>query len=492
VIPLTLDQVAEAVGGQLAPGTDGARLVSGGVTADSRDVEPGGLFLAITGERVDGHDFAAGAMAAGAAGALLSRAVDGPEGPVPGVLVDDPLAALARLASAVLARLPNLTVVALTGSSGKTSTKDLIAELLTKLGAADGETIATVGNFNNELGLPLTVLRANERTAYLVLEMGARGIGHLRYLCEIAPPRVAAVLNVGSAHVGEFGGQDQIAQAKGEIVEALPANGVAVLNADDPRVDAMDVRTRAAVVRFGLDGRADVRAHGVHLDERGRARFELRVGSDRAPVDLRLHGEHQVFNALAAAAVARAAIVGRGGTVTVGALAEALSAAEAATRWRMEVHDRADGVTVINDAYNANPESTKAALRALASIAGAAKPPRRGWAVLGEMLELGDTSAEQHEEIGRFAAELGVNRVVVVGEGAEPIHTGAVRRGSSGAESVMVANPDAALALLREQVRAGDVVLVKASRDIGLRRVGDELLADDPAGAPTPVEGVGA
>jgi UDP-N-acetylmuramoyl-tripeptide--D-alanyl-D-alanine ligase len=493
VIPLTLAELAEitaAVGGRLAPGTDGAIRVTAPATVDSRTVEPGGLFVALPGEHADGHDFAARAVAAGAAGVLATRDVG-----VPAVLVDDGagVTALGALARHVVGALPKTTVTALTGSSGKTSTKDLLAQVLEHVDGASGDVVATAASFNNEIGLPLTVLRATPATAHLVLEMGARGVGHIAYLCGVAPPRVAGVLNIGTAHVGGFGDRAGIARAKGEIVEALPGDGAAVLFADDPLTRSLAARTKAPVTFFGrsADGLgpvassgprrddADVRAENVRLDAACRAEFDLCVGGaggDRAPVRLRLVGEHQVDNALAAAAFARAAVRVRGGDVGAAQLADALSAAEPRSRWRMEVTDRADGVTIINDAYNANPESMRAGLKALAVMARNRPPGARSWAVLGEMLELGAAAREKHDAVGRLAVRLDVNRLVVVGEGAAHIHNGAALEGSWGAESVKVADPDAAIALLRRELRAGDVVLVKASHSVGLERVAEALL----------------
>jgi UDP-N-acetylmuramoyl-tripeptide--D-alanyl-D-alanine ligase len=477
---MTLAEIAAAVGGALAPGADGTRTVTGPVTVDSRTVEPGGLFAAFVGEHADGHDFAAEAVSQGAAGALATRDTG-----VPAVLVDDVQEALGRLARAVLNRLPDAVVIGLTGSSGKTSTKDMLGQVL----SAHGATIAPAGSRNNEIGLPLTVLRADEGTRYLVLEMGSRGVGHLKYLCEIAPPRVGLVLNVGSAHVGEFGSKEQTALAKGELVEALPADGLAVLNADDPLVAPMSSRTAARVATFGRSPDADVRATDVELGADGRPGFLLHADAygAPAPVRLRLVGEHQVSNALAVAAAA----LGVG--VPLEAVARELSAAAPLSGGRMAVSERSDGVVVIDDAYNANPDSVRAALKALAALARA-RHGARAWAVLGPMLELGERSGEEHDAIGRLAVRLRIDRLVAVGEGAARIHAGASHEGSWGEESVMVADPDAALALVRAELRPGDVVLVKASNSIGLGRIARALLDEGAAAASarpegTPVEG---
>lgn len=487
MIPLTLAEVAAATGGRLVGGADGASVVTGTVVADSRQVTPGGLFVALPGARVDGHRFAGAAFEAGAVAAVGVREVGGPV-----VLVDDPLIAIGRLARAVVDRAvvdraTGLAVVGVTGSSGKTSTKDLLAAVL----AAAGPTVAPAGSFNNELGLPLTALQVDAATRFLVAEMGARNPGNITYLCGITPPRIAVVLNVGAAHAGVFGTIEVTARTKAELVAALPADGVAVLNADDPRVAAMADLTAARVVRVGRGEGSDVRAVDVRLDEQARARFRLVTAAGQAQVALRLHGEHHVGNALAAAAVGLEAGLG------VERVAELLSAAEPSSRWRMDVRTRPDGVTVVNDAYNANPDSMHAALRALAAMGatgaasdgpgpgrsdgpGPGRGPRRTWAVLGEMLELGESSDAEHAAAGAGAVALGVTRVVGVGSGAgRRIAEGAGDRGS------WVPGVDEALALLAEQVAPGDVVLVKASRAVGLEVVGERLLtAGTPARGP--------
>ena len=473
MIALSLAEVAQAVTGRLDAVEVPATPVTA-VTIDSRAVARGALFVALAGTWVDGHDFAAAAVAAGAVGVLAARPVG-----VPAVVVDDGdagvVAALGRLAREVLGRLPGTTVIGITGSSGKTSTKDLLAGMLCRL----GPTVAAAGSYNNDLGHPLTVLRAESDTRFLVLECSARGLGHLTRLARIAPPDIAVVLNVGSAHLGEFGSREAIARAKAELVEALPADGLAVLNADDPQVAAMASRTAARVLRVGRSAATDVRADDVVLDAAGRASFTLTTAEFAARVQLQLYGEHQVDNALAAAAVALA--VGMPATE----VASALAAAAPVSRWRMEVAERADGVTVVNDAYNANPESMRAALKALAAMsAGGA---RRTWAVLGAMGELGDAAAAEHDALGRLAVRLNVSRLVAVGPQARLIHAGAALEGSWANESVAVPDAAAALALLRAELEPGDVVLVKASRAAGLERLATALLADWP-----PTVGLGA
>jgi UDP-N-acetylmuramoyl-tripeptide--D-alanyl-D-alanine ligase len=311
--------------------------------------------------------------------------------------------------------------------------------------------------------------------------MGARGIGHIRHLTEIAPPRIGVVLNVGSAHLGEFGTRDAIAQTKGELVEALPAaadGGLAVLNADDPLVAAMAARTSARVITFGEAGTADVRASDITVDHLDRPSFMLHLGSESAQVQLRLVGAHHVSNALAAAAVS--AEVG----LSLAQIVDGLAHASAASRWRMEPTERADGVLIINDAYNANPESMRAALKALASVARARRARGgRSFAVLGPMAELGESAPAEHDALGRLAVRLDISQVIAVGEAARPIQHGAALEGSWNGESRWVPDSDAAIALLRDELRPGDVVLVKASRAASLERVALAIAQDAIAGS---------
>ncbi|MFF2202936.1 UDP-N-acetylmuramoyl-tripeptide--D-alanyl-D-alanine ligase [Streptomyces sp. NPDC058145] len=457
MIALSLAEIAEVVGGQKHDIPDPSVQVTGPVVRDSREVVPGSLFVAFVGERADGHDYARAVVGAGAVAVLASRPVG-----VPAIVVEDVQAALGALARHVVRSL-GATLVALTGSAGKTSTKDLIAQVLRR----KAPTVFTPGSLNNEIGLPLTALSATAETRFLVLEMGARGIGHIRYLAGLTPPRIGLVLNVGTAHIGEFGGREQIAQAKGELVEALPEDGAAILNADDPLVRAMASRTKAKVVLFGESAEADVRAENVRLTDSGQPAFRLHTPSGASDVTMRLYGEHHVSNALAAAAVAHEL------GMSAEEIATALSEAGSLSRWRMEVTERPDGVTIVNDAYNANPESMRAALRALAAMGKG----RRTWAVLGKMAELGDEALAEHDAVGRLAVRLNVSKLVAVG-GIEAswLQLGAYNEGSWGEESVHVSDAQAAVDLLRSELRPGDVVLVKASRSVGLEGVAQALL----------------
>ena len=487
MIDLTVARIAEIVGGRLcdiSPAEAETTHVTGTVEFDSRAVTQGGLFLALPGARSDGHDFAPAAVASGAAAVLAARPVGVPAIVVPpappadaraGLLEHDAdgsgaavLAALGRLAGAVAEDLTQrgLRIVGITGSSGKTSTKDLIAAVLRPL----GEVIAPPGSFNNELGHPWTVLRAGEGTDFLVLEMSARHRGNIAALAAIAPPSIAAVLNVGTAHLGEFGSREAIAATKGELVEALSPSGVAILNADDAAVAAMASRTSARVVTVGRAPTAQIRADDVVLDELARPGFTLRAPAGSVHVQLAVHGEHQVGNALTAAAV------GLECGASLQQVAAALAGAAPASRHRMEVVTRPDGVTVINDAYNANPDSMRAGLQALAVMAR--NGGHRSWAVLGEMGELGEDSITEHDRVGRLAVRLDISRLVVVGTGRpmSAMHHGAVMEGSWGSESTMVPDADAALELLRAELSPGDVVLVKASNAAGLGAMAEALV----------------
>jgi UDP-N-acetylmuramoyl-tripeptide--D-alanyl-D-alanine ligase len=466
VQPTSVSVIADVVGGVLTDVPDLAAVVDAPVVFDSREAQPGALFAALVGENSDGHTYAKAAVDAGAVAVLATRPVG-----VPAIVVDDVLAALGRLAQHLVRGLEQTVIVGITGSAGKTSTKDLIAGLL----SGAGPTVATYRSFNNEIGLPVTISRADSSTAYLVLEMGARGIGHIRDLTRIAPPAVAVVTNVGTAHVGEFGGREKIAEAKGELVEALPPGGLAVLNADDPLVGAMAHRTRARVVTFGLATSATVRATDVELDGGGQPRFTLHTPEGCAPVALRLVGEHQVSNALAAAAVARE--VG----LSVEKTAELLDSATVKSPWRMEVHQRGDGVTIVNDAYNANPDSTTKALGALAAMGRGHH--QRTIAVLGRMNELGPDSRPAHEAVGRIVAHLGLDQLIAVGEEeAQWMQQAAAEAGA--ASALCMPDQDAALALLRTSLRPGDVVLVKASRGVQLQQLAQALLQPDPEADP--------
>ncbi|MGY2747183.1 UDP-N-acetylmuramoyl-tripeptide--D-alanyl-D-alanine ligase [Pseudarthrobacter sp. O4] len=487
MIAFTAAEIADLTNGRLAaePG-----ITPGSVVTDSREATAGSLYVAKPGETADGHDFVGAAFALGAVLALVEHDVADAAGRnYPAVVVEDSVLAMGALAAESVRRIrarreaegAALTVIGITGSAGKTTTKDLLAGILAEESGA-GHTVAPQGSYNGEVGVPLTVFKAGYDTRYLVIEMGATGVGHIRYLADMVRPDIGVVLGVGTAHAGEFGGVENIAVAKGELVEALPATGTAVLNLDDARVAAMAGRTGAAVLGYSSqpsrDRRSDrvgaerVRAEGVELNAAGHPEFELFLPGDSAPdgtapqhVTAKLIGAHHVSNLLAAAAAAHAA------GIPAARIAASLSAQTAASRWRMERTERADGVTVINDAYNANPESMRAALRTLADLGRG----RRTWAVLGAMLELGPDSIREHMAVGTQVVRLNISRLVVVGREARSLYVSAVNEGSWGNECVFAETAEEAYQLLQAELEPGDLVLFKSSNSIGLRHLGDRI-----------------
>jgi UDP-N-acetylmuramoyl-tripeptide--D-alanyl-D-alanine ligase len=461
VIALTLAEIAEALGGRIVRG-DPADAVHGSVETDSRLVSPGSVFFALPGETTDGALFAPAAVEAGAALVVAERELDAAAALIVVPNGVDALAALARLVVARVRALGKLRVVAVTGSNGKTTTKNLLNTVLSH----EGPTVAPEGSFNNQVGAPISMLRVDENTEFLIVEMGANHIGEIARLISIVTPDIGIVLKVGLAHAGEFGGIDAVQRAKAEMVTELPADAVALLNGDDPRVDEMAGMTRARVVRFGLGDGNDVRADDVQATATGTS-FGYLADGTRHPVALRILGEHHVANALAALAAAHEL-----GVPADRAIA-AIEAVPRAERWRMEVLEPGGGVTVINDAYNASPDSTAAALKTLAQITRGG--PGRSIAVLGEMAELGEYAQEEHDRIGRLAVRLNISQLVVIGDRARHIHAAAGLEGSWDGESVFVADADAAYDLLRGELRPGDVVLVKSSKSAGLRFLGDRL-----------------
>jgi UDP-N-acetylmuramoyl-tripeptide--D-alanyl-D-alanine ligase len=461
VIRLTLAEIATIVGGRLLAGVPDETTVDGSVQTDSRLVEPGALFFALPGEVTDGFLFAEAAVAAGAALVISEREL---AVAAPVIVVQNGVAALAALATEVVARVRaagTLSVVAITGSNGKTTTKNMLRAIL----GAQASTVAPQGSFNNHVGAPISMLGIDFDTRYLVVEMGASGAGEIARLVAIAKPDIGIVLKVGLAHVGEFGGIDAVQRAKSEMVTDLPATSIALLNADDDRVAAMAGMTRATVRWFGLSESADVRAEDIEASATG-TRFTLVVGEQRMPVSLRILGEHHVLNALAALSVAREL------GIDLNAAIETLETVARAERWRMELLMPESGAIVINDAYNASPDSMSAALKTLAQIRG---ENDRTIAVLGEMAELGEYSDEEHDRIGRLVVRLNIRKLIVVGHGARHIHNAAGLEGSWDGESVYVSTADEAYDLLREDLGTGDIVLVKSSKSANLRFLGDRL-----------------
>ena len=459
MIALTVGEIADIVSGEQHGAVPADPVTS--IVVDSREVTAGAMYVAIPGERVDGHDFAQAAIASGAVVVLAERPLG-----VPCVVVGNTVEAIGQLAHAVRQRLTQCAVIAITASSGKTSTKDLLAAVLHDL----GPTIAPVGSFNTEVGVPLTIFRADETTQFLILEMGMRGIGHIELLCRIAQPDIGVLLNVGSAHLALLGSRAEVARAKGELIASLPSTGVAVLNGDDALVREQSARTSARVVYFGRALPSQVRAEAVQLDEQARASFVLVIGDAHAHVSLQVMGEHFVDNSLAVAAVAHEL------GMPLAVVAERLSSALISSRWRMEVSITSDNVMIVNDAYNANPESMAAALRTLSAMG----PGRRRWAVLGEMLELGETSPAEHAQLGRLAAASHVSRLLCIGPATKVTQHEANAQDEWSGRADWVPDVPSAIAYLRAEIMPTDIVLIKASRGVGLERVATALGEREP------------
>ncbi|MDR7234926.1 UDP-N-acetylmuramoyl-tripeptide--D-alanyl-D-alanine ligase [Agrococcus sp. BE272] len=464
MLRMRASEIAQAVGGVLH-GDDA--VVTGSVETDSRLVTPGGAFFAMPGEVTDGHRFVDAAIAAGAALIVAERPL---EQDVPHVVVVDGVVALGALAAEVIRRVRaagELTVIGVTGSNGKTTTKNMLQAILEE----HGPTVSPVKSFNNEVGAPMTMLRIDEATRFLVLEMGASVEGDIARLTAMAHPDLGVVLKVGLAHAGEFGGVEATTRAKTEMVQDLAEHHVAVLNRDDERVRGMAAATRARIAWFGTEpGPADepttLWASDVESTLEGTL-ATIHRGGESWPLRLRILGEHHVMNALAALTVADAL-----GLDLERAIA-ALGTMPRAERWRMELLEPGGGITVINDAYNASPDSMAAALRSLAHMTRQAA--RRSVAVLGEMGELGPLSAEEHDRVGRLAVRVRIDRLVVVGIGAKAIHDAAELESSFGQDTVWVEDAEQAEALLRSSLEPGDVVLVKSSLSAGLKDLGDRI-----------------
>ena len=462
MIELSVSQIAAAISGTVIG--DASALVTGSVETDSRLVKSGSLFVAKPGEKTDGHLFVAQAYESGAVAAIVENVVTAVS--IPQIQVRDSVVALGQLAKFVLEQIrqeSDLKVIGITGSNGKTTTKNMLHEVLSKFGS----TVAPIESFNNEVGAPYSILQTTMETKFLVVEMGAAGHGSISYLADIAKPNIGVVLKVGLAHVGEFGGIEETAKIKSELVKALADDGVAVLNADDGYVSEMAGMTKAKKVWFGTSSDANYQATNQQVALSGTS-FDLTwPDGDSSPVKLRILGEHHVMNALAALSVSDSLGLDRKTAVS------AIESMPLAERWRMQVSERADGVTVINDAYNASPDSMKAALQTLAQLG---RSGSRTIAVLGEMAELGSEAREQHDAIGRLVVRLDINQLVVVGQAAKLIHMGAEQEGSWGGESKFFESIDEALAYVRGMLMAGDLVLVKSSKSANLRHLGDDLM----------------
>ena len=457
MLSLTLAEIAFALSGQIIRG-DSSRVVSGAVETDSRQIASGGIFFAKLGEKEDGHNYVADALDQGATLAIVSRPVENVE--IDQVLVSDTIEALSELAAFVLDRVRSkgsLRVVGITGSNGKTSTKNMLEKIL----SSHGETIAPIASFNNEVGLPLTVLRITESTQFLILEMGAAGVGSIERLARWTKPDVGVQLKVGMAHAGEFGGIEGTEKIKAEMMPHIQS--AAILNYDDPRVRNFQFAGKR--IGFGFADDADFRLLSTSLSLNGTIiRFERL--DQKYELTLKILGEHQAMNMLASIAVANEF------GVPIQRAIESVTKMELAERWRMQLIESPAGYWVINDAYNASPDSMRAALQTLATLG---KSGHRTIAILGQMAELGEFSNEEHDSIGRLVVRLNIDKLFVVGHEAKLLHMAAAQEGSWDGESEFIESISNAYEIIHDRLRPDDIVLVKASNIAGLRFLGDDL-----------------
>lgn len=463
MISMTLADIAQTMQGTLILGSTGSNadtVISGLTDTDSRLITPGDIFVAKPGEFTDGHLFIPAAVENGAAVVIVDHEV---EATVPQIVVDDTVVAMGRLATEVVARVRakgNLTVVGITGSNGKTTTKNLVASMCERV----GPTVFPRDSFNNEVGTPITMLKITEDTRYLVLELGASGKGHIKRMTDMVRPDIAAVLMIGLAHAGEFGGIETTVESKRELIESLGPDGIAILNLDDPRVMSMASVAPGEIITFGHSPEANVRVSDISSSIEG-TEFELHTPAGDAHVRFKVLGEHHAMNAAAATAIALTL------GFELGLIVTSLESVIRAEHWRMELMG-GNGVTVINDAYNASPDSMAAALKTLRQVAG---PENRTIAVLGEMAELGEYAGEEQDRLALLIVRLGIDQLVVVGDGARRLHISAINEGSWDGESKFYSTPDEAYDYLSSLLRAGDIVLVKSSNSAKLRFLGDRL-----------------
>ena len=466
MIPLTLAEISKSIGAQIK-NVDSSLKITGKVCLNSKAVSTGDLFIAINGEKVDGHEFCQEAIKNGAVAAVVSREIPNiaqlvvNDGATNSKDVDQPtVIALGKLANYLLSKLPNIWKIAVTGSSGKTTTKDLLADL----GKLIGPTISPTGSYNNEIGLPQTVLECDDKTKVLILEMGARQVGNIDKLCTITKPDTSIILNIGTAHARIFETEDKILNTKSEIIRCLSKNDVAVLNKEDKTFSQQ--KTNARVVSFGLVG-ADVCAKNISLNANAQAQFDLEYKGKVSKVELKLVGAHQVSNSLAAAAV----FLDKG--IEIDQVTKVLSNSIAKSKWRMQVEVSSKNITVINDSYNSNPESMKSALKTLKHIG----EDKNTFVIMGEMLELGEKSKEYHEDIAKLIHQLGIKNCLIVGQGARPVFNYLQNQGFNG-NVIFTENLDETLLNAKKMINPNDVVLVKASRSIGLERVANAIVSD--------------
>lgn len=467
MIKLTLKEIAQAVNGNVENSYSNIS-VNGNVEIDSRKVKTGDLFIALNGHKVNGADFAQQAINNGAVGVICEKLIPN----LPCIVVNEgkvnakdenqsAVIALSKLAKFVLEKLPNIKKIALTGSTGKTTTKDLISDLAELL----GPTVAPEGSFNNEIGLPITILKCDENTKVLVSEMGARRIGNIRQLCEIVQPDISLILNIGTAHIEIFGSKENILKAKSEIISSLESNKLAILNKDDESFEKLKTLTKADILTFGTKD-ADVFATNIKIDNEGFATYTLNYKDQKVEIKLNLVGLHQVSNSLAAAAC----LISLG--INVEKIAQKISNSFPKSKLRMQVEKSNTGIEVINDTYNANPESVIAALETLKTKS----QNRNTWAILGEMRELGTESKIYHELVAQKIIDLDINNTLVIGPGAKYIYDYLMLNNYRGSATYSN-NIFEAIKVCKVLLQNKDLVLVKASRSIGLERVAQVIIS---------------
>lgn len=481
MIKLTLNEIAQAVNGNVENLYSNI-LVNGNVEIDSRKVKSGDLFIALNGHKVNGADFAQQAINNGAVGVICEKLIPN----LPCIVVNEgkvnakdenqsAVIALSKLAKFVLEKLPNIKKIALTGSTGKTTTKDLISDLAELL----GPTVAPEGSFNNEIGLPITILKCDENTKVLVSEMGARRVGNIRQLCEIVQPDISLILNIGTAHIEIFGSKENILKAKSEIISSLESNKLAILNKDDESFEKLKTLTNADILTFGTKD-ADVFATNIKIDNEGFATYTLNYKDQKAEIKLNLVGLHQVSNSLAAAAC----LISLG--INVEKIAQKISNSFPKSKLRMQVEKSNTGIEVINDTYNANPESVIAALETLKTKS----QNRNTWAILGEMRELGTESKIYHELVAQKIIDLDINNTLVIGPGAKYIYDYLMLNKYRGSATYSD-NIFEAIKVCKVLLQNKDLVLVKASRSIGLERVAQVIISGFDENLISKIQGVG-
>lgn len=467
MFPMTAVELLKITGGTIVNGSRETKINR--ISLDSRNLCKGDLFIPIQGSNHDGHNFIAQALHGGAIGFLSNRwdeklkksLADGFGNSTLAIVVEDTLQALQAIAKHIRDKL-DVEVIGITGSTGKTCTKDMIASVL----AQARNVVSTEKNYNNEIGVPLTILKANESTEILVVEMAMRGVGQIRQLAEIVQPTMGLVTNVGKTHFELLGSEEKIADAKSELVEAIPSEGMVILNADDKWTEKLRRLSSAPVVTYGVSESAEFKAVDIQTDAEGRPSFRIVTDSNELSLSLPFPGRHNVYNALAACAVASEIHISQA-RIKRGLETCAIS------EMRMQVFNTPDGVIIINDAYNASPTSMKAALETLSDLAG----KKRKIAVLGDMLELGTLSEMAHFKIGELVSDSKVDILITVGEKSKRIAVGAMSKGMSLRQVIQCEKTLEASAVLADQVKPGDVVLIKASRGMELEKAVDALIA---------------